>query len=196
MSAFLPINPAAGQMQKRMLLERLMQQHMRNAQRYAGQAGDGTASPVAASGSTPFRSSHPFGGRGLVVQAPHPYTADFAAHGGPGEMARSGYAPAGSLNSYTNPSGLGRSAPLAAPGAGSVMPTPTGGGPVPAGGPSSALTAAIAALPSGPAASNPIPINTLMPTTQGVMVDPGGGAARANFFAPLGVFRPVQGVLA
>lgn len=121
MSAFLPFDPSAGQQQKRMLLERLMQQHMQNAARYAGASGAGGQVAAPAVGGTPFRSAHHFGGLGLVTQHPGNVPADLLSALGPGAMPRGGPPPG--LTGYVNPAGLGHSAMLAPYGLSNPMPT-------------------------------------------------------------------------
>lgn len=99
MSAFSPINVAAGSQQKKALLQRLMEQFQQNAARAAGMAAAGAAGGVPV---TAGAAHHQFGGLGHIT---HPFVSP-GQGGGPPGLGRGAPLPPG-LAAALGPGGLG-----------------------------------------------------------------------------------------
>lgn len=171
MSAFAPINVAAGLEQKRQLLQRLMQQYQAGAARAAGLASSQSAASAPASGAA-FHASRPFGGVGNPVFSHIPnMVPGLAGRLGPGGTARPmapvapGIAHAmGLANPHAGSVlGFGAGAPT-----GSMMPVAHPASPGPAAAPPSMAVGAM------PGASSPA--SGVIQLGNGLVYDPSTGA--------------------
>lgn len=139
MSVFNPTSLTGQPDQKKMLLERLMQQYQEMAGRAAGlqQAQSSVGGVV---GGTPFHAVHPFGGVGLVTALAHGLPADLIAKLGPGAIGTPS-------PGHTGSGVVGNGPPIGNPHAGGNPGSPSGpSNPIPA---VTAVPGAAAAIGAG-----------------------------------------------